>query len=132
VNAGRYNDVTDPSNNTAEWNVVISKPGGYKVWLSSATKDTVNLKYSKSVKVNLPDNQLEVIPECDKIVQNSGDVSYPYYRADSYIGSVYFKSPGEYSIQVISEKIIPETTDQNGSRSEDSKLLAVILSPVTN
>jgi hypothetical protein len=129
ANAGYYNDNVNPSNNTAEWNVVISKPGGYKVWLSSATKDTINLDYPNTVKVNLPDSQLVVIPECDKIIQNSKDVSLPYYRADSYMGSVYFQEAGEYNIQVVSEKIITESGTRSEATSLDSKLLAVILSP---
>jgi hypothetical protein len=133
ANAGYYNDIVDPSNNTAEWNVKISKPGGYKVWLSSATRDTINLNYSTTVKVNLPDSQLAGIPVCDKIVQNSKDVSYPYFRADSYMGSVYFDEPGEYNIQVISEKALAHTPEnQTASVSDDSKLLAVTLSPMTN
>jgi hypothetical protein len=133
ANAGYYNDIIDPSNNTAEWHVKIFKPGGYKVWLSSATRDTINLNYSTSVKVNLPESQLAGIPACDKIVQNSKDVAYPYFRADSYMGSVYFNEPGEYNIQVISEKALANTPEnQTASVSEDSKLLALTLSPMTN
>jgi hypothetical protein len=130
-NAGQYNDAADPSNNTAEWNVVFSKAGGYKVWLSSATRDTVNLNYSKSVTVNLSDNQLAAIPECDKVVHNSSDVNYPYFRADSFMGSIYISEPGEYNIQVISDKIMPKETTHNESLTDDSRLLAVIISPET-
>jgi hypothetical protein len=130
ADAGRYNDVTDPKNNTAEWNVVFSKAGGYKVWISSATKDTVNLKYSTSVKVNLPDSQLAAIPECDKIIHNSTDVTYPYFRADSFMGSIYISEPGEYNIQVISDKVMPKDSEnQAASISDESKLVAVIISP---
>src|SRR5512133_2998598 len=82
--AGCYYDPGNPSNNTADWNVVISKPGRFKVWLSSATKDTADLRYANSVRISLLDNQLEVNPACDKIVQNSSEVHYPYFRADSY------------------------------------------------
>jgi hypothetical protein len=132
ADAGRYNDVTDPKNNTAEWNVVFSKAGGYKVWISSATKDTVHLKYSTSVKVNLPDSQLAAIPEIDKVIHNSTDVSYPYFRADSFMGSIYISEPGEYNIQVISDKITPKDSEnQTASISEDSKLVAVIIAPET-
>jgi hypothetical protein len=130
ANAECYSDVADPSNNTAEWNVVISKAGSYKVWLSSATRDTVHLNYSNSVKVNLPDSQLVVIPVCDKIVHNSEGVSYPYFRADSYMGSFYFAEPGEYNIQVISEKVGSKAAKNPAEpRSEISNLMAVILSP---
>ena len=80
ANAGYYNDIMYRSNNTAEWNVVISKPGGYKVWLSSATRDTSNLNYSTSVKLNFPTGQLAVIPECDKIIQNSQRCVIPLFQ----------------------------------------------------
>ncbi len=131
-NAGQYNDATDPSNNTAEWNVVFSKAGGYKVWLSSATRDTVHLNYSKNVTVNLSDNQLAAIPACDKVVRNSSDVNYPYFRADSFMGSIYITEPGEYNIQVISDKIMPkESMAHNESLTDDARLLAVIISPET-
>ena len=130
--AACYSNVSDPSSNTAEWNVVISQPGRYKVWLSSATKDTLDLDYNNSVRISLLDNQLEVNPECDKIVQNSGDVTYPFYRADSYMGSFYISEPGEYSIQVISEKVISkEVRNQTAYLSDDTRLMSVILTPMT-
>ncbi len=133
ANADYYKDVTDPSNNTAEWKVVISKTGEYKVWLSSATKDTINLNYSTTVKVNLPDSQLSVVPVCDKIIHNSQEVSSPYFRADSFMGSFYVAEPGEYNIQIINEKVIPEeSADQISSYSDNSRMMAVILSPMTN
>jgi hypothetical protein len=130
--AESYCDLTNPSNNTADWNVVISKPGYFKVWLSSATKDTLGLNYANSVRISLLDNQLEAKPACDKIVQNTGEVQYPYFRADSYMGSVYFSEPGEYNIQVISEKVISRTIQsQNTSLADDTKLMSVILTPIT-
>ena len=128
--AGFYCDLANPTNNTADWNVVISKPGNYKVWLSSATKDTSDLKYTNSVRISLLDNQLEAKPGCDKIVLNSSDVQYPYFRADSYMGSVYVSDPGEYNIQVISEKAIAKTTESQGiSPAVDTRLISVILTP---
>ena len=108
--AACYSDAANPSNNTADWNVVISKPGRFKVWLTSATKDTSDLSYSSSVKVNILDDHLEVDPAVDKIVHNSGDVPTSYFRADSYVGSFYVPEAGEYNIQVISEKIIAKNT----------------------
>lgn len=131
ANAECYTDQTDPSVNTAEWNVVISKPGKYKVWLSSATKDTINLNYKNTVKVSLSDNQLEVIPACDKVIHNSKEVSFPYFRADSYMGLFNIEEPGEYNIQVISEKVMPKlSVNQPESIPDKSKLMAVILSPM--
>lgn len=130
--AGFYCDMANPSNNTADWNVVISKPGHYKVWLSSATKDTSGLNYANSVRISLLDDHLEAKPACDKIVQNESGIQYPYFRADSYMGSVYFSEPGEYNIQVISEKVTSKTTEfQNASLTDDTKLMSVILMPIT-
>jgi len=131
-NATCYNDAVNPSSNTAEWNVVVSKPGTYKVWLSSATRDTTSLSYINAVKISLLDKLLEVNPEIDKVVLNSADVSYPYFRADSYAGSFYISEPGEYSIQVISEKVLTkEAMNRIPSGLNDTKLMSVILTPMT-
>jgi hypothetical protein len=129
--AGYYHDADNPSNNTAEWNVEISQPGRFKVWLSSATKDTVKLNYPSNVRVNLPDGQLVGIPACNKIIQKSEDVSYPYYRADSYMGSVYFPEPGKYNIQVVSSMVVSKASEsKSASQSGNTKLMGVILTPV--
>ena len=128
--AAYYYDAINPSNNTADWYVVISKPGRFKVWITSATKDTSDLKYTNSVKVNIQDDHLEVDPVVDKIVKNSKDVPNSYFRADSYVGSFYVKEPGEYNIQVISEKVIAKNSGSESSvKVGDSKLLSVILTP---
>ncbi len=127
-----YHDVVNPASNTAEWNVVVSKSGRFNVWLSSATKDTTNLQYSNSVKLNILDNSLEARPSCDKIIHNSNDVTYPYFRADSFMGSLYIQDTGLYSIQLISEKILPKDSGKDEtSSSETSKLLSVFFTPVT-
>jgi hypothetical protein len=127
-----YHDLVNPSSNTAEWNVVVSKSGRFNVWLSSATKDTTNLQYSNSVRLNILDNRIEARPSCDKIIHNSADVTYPYFRADSFMGSLYIQDTGLYNIQVISEKIIPiDTKKGESSVSENSKLLSVFLTPIT-
>jgi len=127
-----YSDLVNPSSNTAEWNVVVSKPGRFKVWLSSATKDTTDLSYVNSVKITLLDNQLDVNPECDRIVLDSDDVSFPYFRADSYMGSFYISEPGEYSIQLISEKVLSkDAKNLSMSGRDDTQLMSVILSPAT-
>lgn len=128
--AACYSDLNNPSNNTADWNFIISKPGRFKVWISSATKDTSALNYANSVRISLLDDHLEVNPLCDKIIQNSNDVHYPYFRADSYVGSIYVSDPGEYNIQVISEKVIAEKAEShNTSLADDTKLMSVILTP---
>jgi hypothetical protein len=127
-----YHDMVNPSSNTAEWNVFVSKSGRFDVWLSSATKDTTNLQYQNTVMLSILDNHLEAHPACDKIIQNSSDVTYPYFRADSFIGSLYIQDTGLYNIQVVSEKIVPKDY-KNGESSvtEDSKLLSVFLTPIT-
>jgi len=128
--AACYSDAVNPSNNTADWNIVISKPGRFKVWLSSATKDSSALRYSNSVKVNILDDHLEVNPAVDKIVQNSGDVPNSYFRADSYVGSFYVPEAGEYNIQVISEKVMATNSGfQDNTKVDDTMLMSVILTP---
>ena len=128
--AACYSDAVNPSNNTADWNIVISKPGRFKVWLSSATKDTSDLSYSNSVKVNILDDHLEVDPAVDKIVHNSGDVPDSYFRADSYVGSFYVPEAGEYNIQVISDKVMDKNAgSKNNPQVDDTMLMSVILTP---
>lgn len=123
-----YADMENPSSNTAEWNVVVSKTGRFNVWLSSATKDTTNLQYKHSVMLNVLDNSIEGLPEVDRVVSNSNDVTYPYFRADSFLGSLFLSDTGLYNIQVISEKIIPD----NLPLTDESKLIAVMLTPVAS
>lgn len=125
-----YQDVSDPSGNTAEWNVVVSKSGRYNVWLSSATKDTTNLKYQHSVMLSILDNRLEKHPGCDKIFHNSTEVSYPYFRADSFMGSLYIQDPGTYNIQIVSEKI-NNSDSVKSDDTDDSKLLSVFFTPIS-
>lgn len=127
-----YNNDSDPSCNTAEWSIIVSKPGRYKVWLSSATTDTMNLQYKSSVKISLEDERIEAKPVGDKIVLNTSDVKYPYFRADSFMGTFYIQEPGEYNIQVISEKVIPQAEKAEPKESPDNtKLMSVILTPMT-
>lgn len=126
-----YSDKENPSENTAEWNVVVSKSGRYQVWLTSATKDTTDLNYKNKVLISVQDVHLEGRPSCDRIVRNSNGVSHPYYRADSFIGSMYIRDPGEYNIQVISEQILPKEDHKGDISGEDkSKLLSVSFTPV--
>ena len=127
-----YQDVVNPSSNTAEWSVLVSKSGRFNVWLSSATKDTTDLKYENSVKLNILDNRLEVHPACDKIIRNSTDVTYQYFRADSFLGSLYIQDTGLYNIQIISEKIVASDINKAvSSDTENSKILSVFLTPAT-
>jgi hypothetical protein len=126
-----YNDKVDPSGNTAEWDVVVSKSGRYNVWLSSSTKDTTDLKYKNPVMVSVQDTRLEGHPGINKIILNSGDVSYPYFRADTFVGSMYIQDTGTFNIQVICEKILPKDYNNgNASGEELSKLISVSFTPV--
>ncbi|MCU0472570.1 MAG: hypothetical protein MUC93_04280 [Bacteroidales bacterium] len=133
-NAECYSDMGNPYSNTAEWNVVVLKSGRYNVWLSSATKDTTSLNYKNSVLVSVEDSRVEATPACDKIVLNSSDVMYPYFRADSFLGSMYIQDTGQFNIQVISEKILPKDYNKNAEASEGdvSKLISVSFTPVTS
>lgn len=130
--ASVYKSPVDPSNNTAEWDFVVSRAGRYNVWLSTATLDTMNLQYAGAVRINLLDDRLEGRPVGDKIVLDATEVKYPYYRADSYMGTFYIQEPGEYSIQVISEKAVPASEEIRVNTSDTpAKLMSVILTPKT-
>jgi hypothetical protein len=131
-NAACYNNKADPSGNTAEWDVVVSKSGRYNVWLSSSAKDTSDLKYNNPVMVSVQDTRLEGHPGINKIILNSGDVNYPYFRADTFVGSMYIQDTGTFNIQVICEKILPKDYKQgNASGEELAKLISVSFTPVT-
>ena len=130
--AALYHDVADPKNNTAEWSVLVSKSGRFDVWLSSSTIDTTNLRYRNNVRFNIRENNIEKRPGCDKIVLHSSDVSYPYFRADSFLGSLYIQDTGSYSITVISDKILPKDYNAAALNTDDSsKLISVFLTPIT-
>src|ERR1035437_9744567 len=125
-----YQDKENPSTNTAEWNVVVSKSGRFNVWLSSSTEDTTDLKYNNSVMLSTLDNRIEAHPSIDKVIHNSSEVNYPFFRADSFIGSMYIQDTGLFNVQIISEKIIPGDPKKSDSKNDDtSKLLSVFLTP---
>lgn len=130
-NAVCYSDMVNPSSNTAEWSVVVSKSGRYNVWLTSATKDTTTLNYKNSVLVSVQDNRVEATPLCDKIIHNSSDVSYPYFRADSFMGSMYIQDTGQFNVQVISEKILPKDYKRDKTKvNNPTELISVSFTPV--
>jgi hypothetical protein len=125
-----YQDKDNPATNTAEWNVVVSKSGRYNVWLTSSTRDTTDLKYHNSVMLSILDNRIEARPSINKIIHNSTEVSYPYFRADSFIGEMYIQDTGLFNVQIISEKIIPKDPKKSDAKNDDtSKLLSVFLTP---
>jgi hypothetical protein len=126
-----YQDAVNPASNTAEWSVKVLKSGRFNVWLSTATRDTTDLKYTNSVMLNILDHRIEAHPSCDKIIRNSADVSYPYFRADSFLGSLYIQDTGLFNVQIISEKILTKKLNENlTSDAENSKLLSVFLTPI--
>jgi hypothetical protein len=126
-----YTDMDDRADNTAEWNVVVSKSGRYNVWITSATLDTNDLKYRNPVMVNVQDKMIQARPDCDKIFMNSSDVPSPYFRADSFIGSLYLQDTGQFYIQVTSEMILPKDYKVTGSSATDiAKLISVSFTPV--
>jgi hypothetical protein len=48
------------------------------------------------------------------------------------MGSMYIRDTGEFNIQVICEKILPDDIDQGTTSDEDlSKLISVSFTPVT-
>jgi len=129
--AGSYRDKKNPSINTAEWNVVISKSGRFDVWLSSATIDTTDLGYKNKVLLNIRNNVLEIQPVVNKIIKNSSEVESPYFKADSFMGAMYIQDTGLYLVQIISDKILPEDIhDTDEKVIEKTKLLSVTLTPV--
>ena len=123
-----YKDVKDPSTNTAEWNVVMSKPGRFDVWLSSATTDTIDLGYKNKATLKIHDNILEIQPVVNKVMKDASEVKSPYFRVDSFMGSMYIQDTGLYLVQIISDKILPEEAKEI---DEKTKLLSVILPPTT-
>jgi hypothetical protein len=123
-----YSDKVNPSSNTAEWNVVVSKSGRFNVWLSSATIDTTNLEFDSKVLLSVHDNRLEVQPVINKVFKNCSEVDYPYFRADSFMGSLYIQDTGLYAVQIISDRILPDDKTSN-SGSEKTRLLSVVLTP---
>lgn len=126
-----YSDKVNPSSNTAEWNVVVSKTGRFNVWLTSATIDTTNLEYQNKVFLSVQDSRLETQPAIDKVIRNSSDVNYPYFRADSFMGSLYIQDTGLYAVQIISDKILPEDKVNDYTPvSEKTRLMSVFLTPV--
>jgi len=127
--AACYQDVLNPSTNTAEWSIQVLKAGRYDVWLSSATRDTTDLKYKNSVLVSIRDKRLETKPIINKVIQNSSDVPRPYYQADSFMGSLYIQDTGVYNVQVISDRVLPKESKNSSSAGDVAKIVSVSLKP---
>lgn len=122
-----------PQYNTAEWLFTVEKPGRYDVWLSSLTVDTAQLKFGEDVIITAGETKLEKLPVSDRVVTDDKNIREPWFRADSHMGSVFFSKPGEYQIQVISDRVGPYTSDLSQlSVAEHTLINSVILKPKVN
>lgn len=123
----------NPQYNTAEWQFTVEEPGRYDVWLSSLTCDTSHLRYEDNVIITAGDARLTKKPVGDQIVMNDKSVREPWYRADSHMGSIFFSQPGEYQVQVISDRVEPHSSDVSRLSVEKHTLInSVILKPKVN
>jgi hypothetical protein len=124
---------SNPEYNTAEWQFTVEEPGRYDVWLSSLTCDTAHLCYEDNVIITAGDTRLTKRPVGDQIVRDDKSVSEPWFRADSHMGSIFFSQPGEYQVQVISDKVEPHPSDISRLSVEKHTLInSVILKPKVN
>ncbi|MBS0011673.1 MAG: hypothetical protein KFF49_09710 [Bacteroidales bacterium] len=124
-------DSLHPDMNTAEWLVNIKNRGRYELWLSSLTKDTMDLQYDAPVIINLCDKSIRAHPIGNKIVLDAPDAGDIYFRADSRLGSVYVDKPGSYNIQVVSSKVRHVQQAESMSNSQHTQLRSLILKPMT-
>lgn len=124
---------SNPQYNTAEWNFTVRKPGRYDVWLSSLTCDTLNLQFADNVTITAGDTRITKKPVGDEIVTDDESLQGPWYRADSHMGSIFFSTPGEYQVQVISDRVVPHSSDLSKLSINDHTLInSLILKPMVN
>ena len=122
-----------PQYNTAEWLFKVDKAGRYDVWLSSLTVDTIQLHFEDSVIITAGETTLEKRPVGDEIVTEDKSVQGPWFRADSHMGSIFFPKAGEYQVQVISDRVVPHTSDLSQLSSDKRTLInSLILKPMVN
>lgn len=126
--AACYSDIKDPSVNTAEWEAIIVKSGRYNLWLSSITNDTTTLHYENPVHVNFRNVNIEKIPKCDVILSGHPNEK-SFFRADSFLGSVYIQDTGNVNIQIICEKILTDTISLEQADNNFSKFISLRLVP---
>lgn len=120
----------NPQYNTAEWIFSVDKPGRYDIWLSTLTKDTLQLQFEDNVVITAGETRVAKKPIRDQIVTEDKSVKEPWFRADSHMGSVFFPKPGEYPVQVISDKVEPHGADISQlSTEENIHINSVILKP---
>lgn len=123
----------NPQYNTAEWLFRVDKPGRYDVWLSSLTLDTTQLRYAENVVITAGETKLAKKPVGDQIVTGDKSVKEPWFRADTHMGSIFFSKPGEYPVQVISDRVEAHGTDLSQISLEEHTIInSVILKPKVN
>lgn len=122
-----------PQYNTAEWVFKVDKPGRWDVWLSSLTLDTLQLNFGGDVIITAGDTKIVKKPVSDRVVTEDESITGPWFRADSHMGSVFFSKPGEYQVQVISDKVEPHSSDLS-QLSIDKQILinSLIMKPKVN
>ncbi len=125
-------DSLHPDMNTAEWSVRIKSKGRYELWLTSYTRDTMDLKYEGPVYIHFQDKRIKAESIIgNEIVLDTPGLGNMYFRADSKLGSVYIENPGDYNIQLVGSKVRPfEITALNNS-TRHTELRSLILKPIT-
>lgn len=124
---------SNPRYNTAEWNFTVKDAGRYDVWLSSLTCDTAHLRFNDLVTITAGDERIEKKPIGDEIVTDDKSVTEPWYRADSHMGSIFFKEPGVYQVQVISDRVMTHSSDLSKVNIDKHTLInSLILKPMIN
>lgn len=125
-------DSLHPDMNTAEWAISIKNKGRYELWLSSYTRDTMDLKYEGPVFVNFQDKRIKAESiKGNEIVLDTPGLGDKFFRADSKLGSVYIQNPGDYNIQLVSSKVRPCETTPLSNSSRHTELRSLILKPMT-
>ena len=123
----------NPQYNTAEWLFRVEKPGRYDVWLSSLTLDTTQLRFAENVVITAGETKLAKKPVSDEIVTGDESVKEPWFRADTHMGSIFFSKPGDYPVQVISDRVEAHGNDLSQISLEEHTLInSVILKPKVN
>jgi hypothetical protein len=111
----------------------VDKAGRYDVWLSSLTCDTSHLQFEDNVIITAGDSRIDKKPVGDEIVTSDNSVKAPWYRADSHMGSIFFSKPGEYQVQVISDKVERHASDLSDLSVDKHTLInSLILKPMVN
>lgn len=124
-------DSLHPDMNTAEWSFRVKSKGRYELWLSSYTRDTMDLHYEVPVIVNFGQKRIKAKPIGNEIVLDTPGTGKDYFRADSRLGSLYIDSPGDYSIQIVSAKVRPCEIISERTGLRHTELRSLILKPMT-